>query len=356
MSLNIDELCKNPLFQINLAIWLAQPQPVEDYYVYPLFYKSGLNVYSISPKLSLPPEMILETSGKVDCQGAAKPDLILEAENKKKLCILECKASSFSSESSTAKQARTLLIACSNIARVLAISERGEHKAILCYLIGLGDIGLMEDTLTVLAEEVKEKTSLGSKNHGCFVIRPSQSAILMEYSQNVKDFLNLVKDPPVEVIELEENTNPHPLYFIPYDPNIDQTKEERELCRRILFERILGYMISKIGGASVPFKITFTLEELLNSATFGIYEIWEDQEAKKFLRKLVRSHFLLEILKSTGESIRATMAYGPGNELLFDLRDKATEEELLNQLQKFMPETLDLSKEVEPGLFDNVED
>ncbi|MDI6869269.1 MAG: hypothetical protein QMD88_06780 [Coprothermobacterota bacterium] len=356
MSLNIDELCKDPLFQINLAIWLAQPQPLEDYYVYPLFYKSGLNVYSISPKLSLPPEMVLETSGKVDCQGAAKPDLVLEAENKKKLCILECKASSFSPESSTAKQARTLLIACSNIARVLAISERGEHKAILCYLTGLGDIGLMEDTLTVLAEEVKEKTSLGSGNHGCFVMRPSQSAIQMEYSQNVKDFLNLERDPPVEVMELKENTNPHPLYFIPYDPNIDQPKEEKKLCRRILFERILSYMISKIGGASVPSRITLTLEELLDNATFGIYEIWEDQSTKKYLRKLVQSNFLSEILKSIGESIRPTMPHGPDNELLFDLGDKATQEELLNHLQKFLPETLDLSKEIEPGLFDNVEE
>jgi len=353
MSLNIDELCKNPLFQLNLAIWLAQSQPVENYYVYPLFYKSGLNIYSISPLLPLPPEMRIITKEKVDCQDATRPDLVLEAQNKEKYCILECKASSFGPESSTAKQARSLLIACSDIARVLAISKRGEHKAILCYLIGPGNIGLMEETLTNLEEEVNEKIGLGSRNHGCFEIKPSQSAIVMEYSQKVKDFLNLVKEPPVEVIKLEENTDPRPMYFILYDPNIDQTKEEKELCRRILFERILSCMISKIGGASIPSIITFTLEELLNSATFGIYEIWED---KRPVRKLVKTQLLFEIRKVIAESMKETMTYVAGKGWIFDLVDKATQEELLKQLQKFKPESLDLSKEVERGLFDNVED
>ena len=354
MNLNINELCKDPLFQLNLAIWLAQSQPPE-FCVYPLFYESKLNIYSIGPLLALPPSIRLDVANKINCQDAVRPDLIFEALGKKKLCILECKSSSFGPESSTALQAKTLLLVAGPIiSEVLAVGKRGENECMLCYFIGPDNIELMEETLNALSKEIRNKTNLESGNSGCFGIKPLRSAIILEYSEKIKNFLNLIKDSPVEVIQIEKDTDPRPLYFIPYDPNI-QTKEEQELSRRILFERILGYIISELGRADIPSSTTFTTEDLLNAATLGVYEIWEDNEAKKHIRKVVKN-YLFEIKNSMSEPFRNSISYESQKGWVFNLEDKETHDKLLKQLQKFKPETLDLSKKIEPTLFDNMEE
>ncbi|MBE0478315.1 hypothetical protein IBX65_04255 [Candidatus Aerophobetes bacterium] len=355
MNLNIDDLCKDPLFQLNLAIWLAQPQLSQYSCIYPLFYKSGLNIYSIGPLLALPPDIRLVVTEKINCQNAVRPDLILETQGKKKFCVLECKSSSFGSDSSAASQARTLLlIAGPVLSEVLAIGKRGENKGILCYFIGPNNIELMERTLEDLERGIKEKANLESGNYGCFQIRSSQSEIILEYPEKTKRFLNLMDKSPIKVIQFEEDTDPRPLYFIPYDPNINQTKQEQQFCRRVLFERILSYVISNIGGTTIPTSVTFTTDELLNSATFRMYEIWEDNDAKRHIRRLVKD-FLMEIKTRLNEPIRENISYEPQKGWIFNLKDRETYEEFLKQLHKFKPETLDLSKKVEPTLFDNME-
>lgn len=355
MNLNINELCKDPLFQLNLSIWITQPQPPKYFYVYPLFYESGLSIYSIGPLLTLLPDIRLAVAGKIDCQDGTRPDLVLQTKESKKYCILECKSSSFGSDSSTAKQARTLLLVTGPIlSEVLGLGTRGQNEGILCYLIGSNQAEMLETTLGTLEEEIKEIVNLESGNFGCLMINPSQLSITLEYQTKVKEFLSLIKDSPVEVIQYEEDTDPRPLYFIPYDPNIQQTKEEKELCRRILFERILSYLISNIGSTTIPATITFTTEQLLNSATFGIYEIWEDNEAKRHERRLVKD-FLMSIKAIINERLRECISFEPQKGWTFNVKDRETYEELLKQLQRFKPKSLDLSKKIEPTLFDNME-
>lgn len=350
---NINKLCDDPLFQLNLAIWLAQPQPSTYFYVFPLFHDAKLSIYSIGPLLALPPDIRLVVSS--DYQEGARPDLILKKEGEKKFCILECKKSSFGPNAEQARQARTLLlIAGPIISEVLGVGSRGQNEGILCYFSGSNQIEMMENTLRSLAQEIRN-LELESGSYGCFGIKAEQLTILLEYSEQIKAFLNLKNDSPVEIIRFDENTDPRPLYFIPYDPNIQQTKEEQEFCRRILFERILANIISQVGSADIPSSITFTTEELLNSATFGVYEIWEDNKAKKHLRRIVKD-FLNQIKNTLSEPLRECISYESQKGWIFNLKDKESHQELLKQLQKFKPETLDLSKQIQPSLFDRMEE
>ena len=354
MNQNVNELCKDPLFQLNLAIWLAQAQALsEPSHIYPLFYKSELSIYSIGSLLALLPDIRLTVSGKIDCQDGVRPDLVLKTKGTKKFCLLECKASSFSATSiKPASQARTLLLIAGPIlSEVLALGTRGQNEGILCYFSGSNQIEPMEDTLRILAQEIEE-VKLKSGEYGYFGIKPEQSEILLEYSEGIKNFLNLIRNSPVKILSFEEGTDPRPLYFIPYDPNIQQTKQEQERCRRILFERILAHIISKIGGATIPSPITFTTEEILNSATFGVYEIWGDNEAKKHIRKLARE-FLGNITSGIDDSLRKYINYESGIGWTFNLKDRGSYEEMLKQISKFKPETVDLSKRIEPTLFDD---
>jgi len=353
MNLNLDKICKDPLFQLNLAIWMTQSQPSTHFYIYPLFYESGLNIYSIGPPLALPPDIRLAVSDRIACQESARPDLVLELKEKKRFCVLECKSSSFGSESSTSNQARTLLLLAGPIvSEVLVSGKRGENEGILCYFIGPNNAGLMDRTLEILAEEIKDKINFETGRFGCFVIKSSKSTIVLEYSEPIKNFLNLVKDSPVDIIKFEEDTDPRPLYLIPYDPNVNQTREEQEFCRRVLFERILSHIISNIGSADIPTSITFTTAELLNLATFGVYEIWDDTDAKKHIRKLVKD-FLVNAKNSIEASLRKYIKHESQKGWVFNIENKDIYEELLKQLQRFKPENLDLSKEIAPTLFDN---
>jgi len=347
MNRNIDELCKDPLFQLNLAIWLAQAQPASDFYVNPLFYKSGLTIYSISPLLALPPDIRLTIADRLECQDGARPDLVLESTHaNRKFCLLECKATSFGQDSSTSSQARTLLLISGPIlSEVLGLGARGQNNGILCYLTRSDQVQLIVSTLESLSRGI-ENLNLRTGENGSFGIKSDQSAILIEYSNIIKDFLSLIESSPVKVLTLEENTDPRPIYFIPLDPNLQQTKEEQEFSRRILCERILSHIISKLGEATVPFELNFTTVELLNSATFNLYEIWEDNDAKKHIRKLVR-YFLENIKVNVNEPLKDCISYESQKGWIINIKDKETHEGILKQVMKFKPETLDLSKQID---------
>lgn len=353
--MNLEDICKDPLFQINLVIWMAQPQSSPNYYVNPLFYKSGLTIYSIEPLLTLPPDIRkIVSNKKIEVKESVRPDLILKVTDQKKFCILECKASSFGPESSNSIQARTFLLMTGPIiSQVLGIGDKNE--GILCYFTGPNNSNLMNNTLQKLAKRMKVDTNLQIGKFGCLEINLSNSSILLEYSKSTKTSLKLTEESPVKILDVEKDTDPRPLYFIPYDPNIEQTKEEQEFCRRIFLERILSSIISKIGSIdNIPTSLTINTDELLTSATFGLYEIWDNSDTKKNIRKVVKD-FLINIKNSINSSIRDCIIHKPQEGWTFNIRDKKTHEELLNQLQRFKPENIDLSKEIEPSLFDNLE-
>jgi hypothetical protein len=354
MNNNVNKICKDPLFQINLVIWLAQPLPENNNLnIYPIFYKSDLNIYSIGPKLALPPDIILTIQGKIEFQNGARPDILLEAKKIKKLCFIECKSSSFGKNSSTAKQARTILIISGPIiSEVLALSTIEKVKGITCFLTPSNQTELLKNTLQEIEYEINIY-NLEIGDYDCFGLKTNESTISLEYSAKIKRLLNLIKEPPVRIVSFEKNCDPRPLYFIPYDPNINQSKEEQELCRRILLERILSHVISKIGSAIIPSSISFKTEEILNSITFGIYEIWEDNEAKKYIRGIVKQEFFGEILKTIQASLRELIAYESGIGWKFELKDRNIQEDIIKQFIKFKPEVLDLSKEIQPTLFDD---
>lgn len=347
MREKIERLCNDPLFQLNLVIWLAQPKP-EGFPIKPIFYQSGFSIHSISPPLALPPDIrIITTESSLDLQDGAKPELILIDNNRTKLILIECKKSSFGISSTTSKQARTLLLLAGPIvSEVLGLGKRSSAKGILCYLTKSDQLQSLENTLLALTQEL-QKLKLEPGDYSGLGISLSEQALSLEYSERVKDLLGLNAKSPIEIIRIDKDTDPRPLYFIPYDPNA-QSNEEQSFSRRVLYERVLGYVLSKIGPAIIPSNITFTTDEILSSVTFGIYEIWDDNEAKKHVRRLIKD-FMNSILKEEHQSF---IKYESEKGWIFQFNDQNTYEEILMQISKFKPETMNLSKSMQLDLFD----
>ncbi len=154
------------------------------------------------------------------------------------------------------------------------------------------------------------------------------------------------------VIKLQPATDPRPLYFIPYDPDVTYSSEaERVYCKRILFERIHSSVVVAAGRSSAPGEILITVNALLNDAMFGMYALWENRDSAKHMRGLCRQ--LMQALT------RAVNGEAPQS-IISDTEQRwklsfATEEhrtKVIDALTRFSCETMNLTAPPESDLFE----
>lgn len=90
-----------------------------------------------------------------------------------------------------------------------------------------------------------------------------------------------------------------PLYLIPYDPSV----ESDEYAQQAFLNRIHGEILALFGRTSTPSRLIVDVDVLLNGATFGLYEIWENTDTRKGLRRKVNS-FLSKISTESSQILR----------------------------------------------------
>ena len=142
----LPELIRDPIFQLNVLLWLAQPLPSGDA-ITPLLHSRGFDVYALALRLSLPPDLLLVMrNGGFEVQVGVRPDIILAKESSGKFAITECKGSSFGNRSSTAHQARTLLaLAGPRCHEVLGLQPQAVRESTLTYLLPSISCRLLND-------------------------------------------------------------------------------------------------------------------------------------------------------------------------------------------------------------------
>lgn len=350
----VDELLRDPLFQLNAVLWLTQPLPgISD--TIPLFYRSGFTVYAIAPLLALPPDLRLAAQNEeLRIKERIRPDVVLAQELEKKFGFTECKAETFSPESSTADQARSLLlIAGPRAADVLGLTRSQVSESLLIYLIPEGSRQLLTDTLTALRQELDE-VGLPISQFSIFGFMASDIAVSIKVDSLGSKFLSI----PVGThlfLQREPDTDPRPLYFIPYDPDVEQSRQESALCKRILFERMQSTVVAAVGRAISPTQLILESRKLLNDAMFGMYENWDNRDSAKNMRKLC-GQFMGNLMQAVNSSITGTISYVSGQGWKIRLLDPENHEAVLDTLTRFSCETFDLETEPQPSLFDDLED
>lgn len=353
MNSHIEELCGDPLFQLNMAIWLSQSKP-GGFGVRPLFYESGFSIHSISPRLSIPPDirLILNEFG-IKYHESAAPDIVLSRDNHTKICILECKKNAFDIGSTNILQAYTLLIISGPAAvEVLGLGLRKKSGGILAYLTRSGQDDVLQDTLKKLKDDLS-RINIDSGEPGCFGIGCDDNALYLKYTANLGQAMNIEDDSPVEVLSLDEDTDPRPLYIIPYDPSLfnQHSREEEKICRRVLYERFLSYVLCKVGSAEPPAEIIIPIDEILNISTFHLFEIWEDRNVRKNFRSLLKE-FMMSLREYLGGGDMLNFKTGVG--WIIKIKDSATHENIIKQVGKFKPGDMELDKPIEPILFEEL--
>ncbi|MBL7222863.1 MAG: hypothetical protein ISS72_03325 [Candidatus Brocadiae bacterium] len=353
MTCEADDLIRDPLFQLNAVLWMTQPLPSAAE-IKPLLYSRGFRVRAIAPPLAPPPDLQLRAQEKrVDLKASVRPDVIV-ADERGRFAVTECKASSFGPGSSTAEQARSLLVVggprCSE---VLALSDAAVSRSVVAYVMPEDQRDVFLPTLAQLDGELA--TAKLSPGTACIMgLRASARAISVVADEEARSFFNLPNQTST-FLTVERDTCPRPLYFIPYDPDNEQSPAERKLCQRQLYERFLGGVVCATGRAIPPSNVLLRPERMLNDAMFGMFEHWENRDATRHMKKLCRV-FMTAVRTAVEPVVPDAIQFEPAVGWHITLADHDMQERMLKALMRFSCEDLILGPPRPPDLFDSVED
>jgi hypothetical protein len=190
---------------------------------------------------------------------------------------IECKASSFSMESTTATQLRKLLHYCSQSNVAFGVNA----PAIVSYLLPDSESAAQRRTLKLASEELRDKNLAFSES----------ATIGILFSNHGLEARFISVEDPVErpwlgLARRDWCVYPgegpvRPLYFIPFDPASasEQSAEERGYCEKLLTERILTAAVSEIGRAIIPDNVTLISRDLVGTATYNVSDRWAKSDS-----------------------------------------------------------------------------
>jgi len=284
-----DELLKDPVFQLNLLLWMAKEQPLENYRVYPLFYKAGFRIIYIEQPFAFPDEaaIAVKDSG-LDISVAPEPELILGSENNKAL-YFEAKANSFGTDSTNCKQARAHLLASGPVFNeVLAPLD----SCLLCYVVPDDVRDKMCECLTKLTTELNNsglRPGLFS-SHGLAV---SGTQINYSWDSVFKTHVDVTEDSVPVLKNIEEETDPAPLVLVFSDEDCSNDKI-RDFYRQVLIDQIRACLLCDLHSHNIGAKYETTPDNLMMKTTDGIFQ-YLGRERQKRLRRLIRENILKRI-------------------------------------------------------------
>lgn len=142
-----------------------------------------------------------------------------------------------------------------------------------------------------------------------------------------------------------------PLYFIPWDPSVEQSPEEKALCQRILFERVLASAVSRAGRLRGPGQASFPLDHILEEATFDLAKRWRNRPDITQVVTAIR-RFLENAIQKKAAHLPIEWD-APTRTLRISLTSREGAEALRRALEEGKPaEWLDTAEARQPGLFD----
>ncbi|WP_457493137.1 hypothetical protein [Streptomyces sp. P5_D11] len=278
-------LTRDPVFQVNSCLWLVSDQAVGISPIRP-YFAAGYRLRALGPRFpfssSIKPKLV-----SIGWNPAPpEPDIVVHHHESGDHLVLECKASGFGSESSTAWQARKLLVAGADSESALSVSG----DAFILYTLPVEDAELQMQCLEELHAEVEE-AGLAAAEYGTLGLEVDERGLWVELRLSRPcDKPHIVKISGRVLISPDVGGDSRPLYLIPYDPTTadNQDPTERAYCYRQLLERVYLAAVRALGTAQVPDSVVLTGDDLLREATFGISAKWQAKELNTLKVNLLR--------------------------------------------------------------------
>jgi hypothetical protein len=296
MWMKAEKLIKDPIFHLNLLLWMSKEQPLDNYRVNPFFFQHGYRIIYIEKPFSLPEysHTAISSSG-LDISEKPEPELILGNTQHKKALYFEAKSNAFSYGSSNCKQARAHLIACGPaFYEVMAPLQ----FALLCYLVPDEAIEQMSGCLYSLSQELKEKRiQPGSFSaHG---LKVCDNRLEYAWDESFKKFLNIKEDSIPVMKDLEKDIDPTPLILIFSDEDCPNTKE-RDFYRKVVINQVRSCLLCDLHPLPIGQSYQTTAKSLLMKTTDSTFKYLVSGRQKK-LERLIRENVLKSIFSFWGK-------------------------------------------------------
>lgn len=322
-----DALIRDPVFQLNLLVWMAKEQPADGYRVRPLFFQHGFQLLSIEQPFPFPDATVRAIEiVELEISIRPEPELLLKRNSDQRALYFEAKANSFSPESSNSKQARGHLIACGPaFAEVLHPLE----KALLCYVLPADKISPMNVCLKVLRDELQAKTLQPGdfSTHGLAV---NGNDLVYSWDESFKNFTDVL-DHSVSVIhQVEENTDPSPLLLVYSDEDCPD-ENRRSFYRQVLLQKLVATLVSDANLQPIEQPYTTTPRELALKTTDQAF-LYLARRKQLSMERFIRQNIFGRI-----SSFWAEKQFPPvkleGNVLRINYKDKLAKEQFLDWLE-----------------------
>ncbi len=276
---------QNPLFQLNLMIWLSFPMRGAKYS--PVFRANGYGLYRIAPPIPVSMTVVARAAAAVpplDMVERPAPELVLRNGEARRLLTVECKASSFGPDGKQARQAMGL-ISCGgpHTASVFGLDGPEGWAAHALFAVTHPQQGDMESCLEVLSGRLEAVRIEPTPSTSCG-IELRNDGVYLHFARS--DRMPFTVPDDMRVVTLEPGEDPRPLYVIPLDPSINA---QDEYGRRAVEERVRLALAYLIGSRLGEEELSISWEELLTAA-IEVWPLWGDRDSKRYVSERVRRY------------------------------------------------------------------
>lgn len=351
--MKLDELIRDPIFQLNLLLWMARDQPADTARVTPLFYRWGYRFLMVEAPLPLPPSLVAAVQ-KTDMEIslAPEPEMILGNPTNHRAVYLEAKKDSFATQSSTSKQARGHLLAAGPAFREVVTPY---EIARLCYVLPEERRALMETCLAELkAELVAHKLSPADTSvHG---LEKIPGGVSYGWDDEFAAYVGVETERRVLVLRTEgDDTDPSPLLLV-YSAEDYSGGAGPNYAREAMLKQAWAWLLCEVQVSDTGAPLALKTDALLTHTTDGIFNFLGKTRQKNLCR-LVRERLFVPIRNQWNkpEQARDDIAVALNGQVLsITLRDdlaKAAFADWLEDAKKMRPDYSSLTTE-EPMAFD----
>ena len=321
-----DDLIRDPVFQLNLLLWMAKEQPKDHWRVRPVFCEAGFSILYIEQPFRFP----VVTSQAIKASPLAisfapEPDLLLARAGNGKALYFEAKANSFGLGSSTCEQARGHLIAVGP-----AFSETYPPlNALLCYVLPDAARPEMGLCLGQLLAEL-EAAGLKPGMHSVHGLEVAKGDLAYRWDDAFSAHVGMTGGSAVVLKDMAEDTDPSPLLLVYTDEDCP-TPDMQSFYRRAMLDQVRARLLCDLHAVEAGGLYQVSVDQLLKRTTEGIFDYLASKRQKS-VRGLVRTNVLVPICKYWEAKLPGCVSWKDG---MFTVRwaDESEKDQLLDWLE-----------------------
>ena len=288
MATSVERLIGEPLYQVNLLLWMLQAStgaPVE-----PVLQQAGYKLRWVEIDLPLPLALgqRLRTE-EIEFSDPVAPDVVIEGAPGEYV-LVECKRTMFGAtpqeggSNSAIRQATSLLLQVPGVLNTaVPVPPESVRESQLVYLSRRQD-GL--DQLGGVSEIAVRLRAVGFQTvrHSLLTLTSTPDAVFLHGCDQLPLFPRDLT--ALKVQDVQPDTDPRPLYLLPWLPSSEPAVDEYN--QRAFGARILSEAAIRVGLQTPPTHVVFDVDELLRSVMRGVYDRWRNKADRNVLRSNAR--------------------------------------------------------------------